>query len=328
MEESDSSRTVPGGRDALEYAERRGRPEQMSMPRRDSDPAVDFARSCKVSPQVLKHVAFLQPFGRTAWLAAAWLAGTASCATRGAETPAANPLRQSEAEYDLARDAFYRGLPREALDHCRRAIGFDDQNAKALYFASTVHLFFCSGQKELRDPDCHLSEAENYVRRALKVQDPFREAANTLGQILILEGRYPEAITVLAPLTKDPAFESSYLAWGNLGWAQVNAGHIDEGIESLKNSTTEPRFCVGHYRLGVAYEKKGDWAAAEQSLSNALSVDAPGCRELQDAWSERAHVRVRLGKIADARTDFEKCRDLSADTRTGKECVDGLARIQ
>jgi type IV pilus assembly protein PilF len=159
--------------------------------------------------------------------------------------------------------------------------------------------------------------------------DPnFREAKNTLGQILILEKRYAEAIAILAPLTKDPAFESSYLAWGNLGWAQVLAGHVEAGIESLKNSVTEQRFCVGHYRLGIAYEKKGDFAAAEQSLTNALSVEAPECKNLQAAWEERARVRERLGNLADARGDFEKCRDIAADSRAGKACVEALARIQ
>lgn len=238
-----------------------------------------------------------------------------------------NPQRQSEAEYDVARDFFYRGQPRQALDHCRKAIQLDDENAKALYFASTIHLFFCSGKFDLRDPDCRLSDAESYVRRALKSDGNFREARNTLGQILILEGRYPEAIGVLVPLTKDPAFESSYLAWGNLGWAQVLAGRIDEGIESLKNSITEPRFCVGHYRLGVAYEKKGDLGAAEQSLTNALSVEAPECKGLQDAWAARARVRARLGKFADSRDDFEKCRALSTETLAGRTCTEGLARI-
>jgi Tfp pilus assembly protein PilF len=214
------------------------------------------------------------------------------------------------------------------LDHCRKAIELDEDNAPALYFASTIHLFFCSGKLELRDPDCSLRDAETYVRRALKVDPTFREAKNTLGQILILQSRYRDAIAVLAPLTKDPAFESSYLAWGNLGWAQVLSGSVDEGIQSLKNSVTEPRFCVGHYRLGVAYEQKGDLADAERSLTDALSVDAPECKALQAAWGARARVRIKLGKAADARADFEKCRDLSMETVAGKECAQGAARSQ
>jgi type IV pilus assembly protein PilF len=255
-----------------------------------------------------------------------FVAGISACGGKGANAPGADPERQSEAEYDVARDYFFKGQPRLALDHCRKAVELDDQNAKALYFASTIHLFFCSGKLDLRDPDCRLPDAESYARRALTVEPTFREAKNTLGQTLILEKRYPEAIAVLAPLTKDPAFESSYLAWGNLGWAQVLAGQIDQGIESLKNSITEPRFCVGHYRLGVAYERKGDLAAAEQALTNAVAVDAPECRALQDAWQARGEVRTRLGKTEDARSDFEKCRDISAETLAGRACVEALAR--
>jgi type IV pilus assembly protein PilF len=258
-------------------------------------------------------------------------AGISACSGRGAtgaNGAAIDPEKQSEAEYDVARDYFFKGKPRLALDHCRKAVELDDQNVKALYFASTIHLFFCSGKLDLRDPDCRLADAESYARRALTVDPTFREAKNTLGQTLILEKRYPEAIAVLAPLTKDPAFESSYLAWGNLGWAQVLAGQIDQGIESLKNSITEPRFCVGHYRLGVALERKGDLVAAEQSLSNALAVDAPECQALQDAWQARAEVRTRLGKLPEAHADLERCRDISVETLTGKTCVEALARTQ
>ncbi|MDP9148986.1 MAG: hypothetical protein M3O36_03455 [Myxococcota bacterium] len=250
-----------------------------------------------------------------------------ACHGGGAEAPGVNPQRQSEAEYDVARDYFYKGQPRLALDHCRKAIQLDDENTKALYFASTIHLFFCSGRLELGDPDCRLEDAEGYARRALRVDRGFREAKNTLGQIFILEKKYSEAIAVLEPLTKDPAFESSFLAWGNLGWAQVLAGQLDLGIESLKKAATEPQFCVGYYRLGVAYEKRGDFAAAEEALTHAVSVEAAECQSLQSAWEERARVRQRSGKLAGARADFEKCRDLSADSLAGKACALELARI-
>jgi type IV pilus assembly protein PilF len=274
-------------------------------------------------------VAFLLRVAKVSIVAFSTLwAAVGACSARVANAPQASTERQSDAEYDLARDYFFRGQARVALDHCRKAIEMNDDNASALYFASTIHLYFCSGRLELADPDCHLDDAEGYARRALRANRSFREARNTLGQILILEKKYTESIAVLEPLTRDPAFESSYLAWGNLGWAQVLAGRVDQGIASLKNSITEQRFCVGHYRLGIAYETKGDLAAAEQSLSNALSVEAPECKNLQAAWEERARVREKLGNLAEARADFEKCRDIADDSRAGKACVEALARIQ
>jgi len=274
----------------------------------------------------VEGVAFLRLFALPLAFSSLLGAAVAAC---GSSTPGVrNPEKASEAEYDLARDYFYKGQPRLALDHCKRAVELNDENAHALYFASTIHLFFCSGKLELQDPDCRLPDAERYVRRALEVQPTFREAKNTLGQILILEKRYPEAMSILEPLTKDPSFESSYLAWGNFGWAEVLAGQVDAGIEALKNSITEPRFCVGHYRLGMAYEKKGDLAAADAAFTSAVTVDADACRNLQDAWRERAEVRMKLTHLADAKADFEKCRDISTDTLAGKACVEALARLQ
>jgi Tfp pilus assembly protein PilF len=142
-----------------------------------------------------------------------------------------------------------------------------------------------------------------------------------LGNVLILEERYDEAMKVLEPLTRDPAYVANYLAWGNLGWAQVKAGKIDDGIASLRNAITEPRFCVGDYHLGIAYEQKGNYDAAEKSFTDAVEVPSELCQALQDAWYERANVRVKLGNTAAAQADYARCRELSAKTDTGKQCA-------
>ena len=256
-------------------------------------------------------------------LAACLLVG--GCGTKGANTPGAqSPERQSEAEYDVARDLFGKNQPREALDHVRKAIELNDENEKALYFASVIHLSFCATLQGFTAPDCKLEEAEKYARLSLKAKETFRDARNILGTVLILEKKYAEAITVLKPLTEDAAYSEPHLAWGNLGWAQVLSGQVDEGIKSLKNSITNPAFCVGHYRLGVAYEKKGDNALAEASFTSAVSVERPDCQNLQDAWEARARVRMKLGKVADATADLQKCRDIAAESLTGKKCANQL----
>lgn len=254
------------------------------------------------------------------------LSACAGCSGHGAPG-AQSPERQSDAEYDLANDFFNRGQPRVALDHVRKSIELNPENKQALYLASAIHLFFCDGPQGMKGPDCRMSEAEAYAQRAVQVDPQFREAKNLLGQILINEGKPKEAIAVLEPLTRDPAYESSYLAWGNLGWAQVEAGMIDEGIASLQNAITQPRFCVGHYRLGRAYEKKKSFAQAEESFTRAVTVDAPACQVLQDAWYWRARVRVAQNKVAEARSDLERCRDISTETQTGKECIKTLSQL-
>jgi Tfp pilus assembly protein PilF len=248
------------------------------------------------------------------------------CAKKDGNLPGAkSPEAQSDAEYDVARDLFFKGQPRAALDHAQKAIELNEGNARAVYFTGAIYLSFCSTEQGLRSPDCRLADAEKMARRAVAEDDGFRDARNMLGQVLILQKKFPEAITVLEPLTRDPAYTESHLAWGNLGWAQVQAGQVDQGIASLENAITQPNFCVGHYRLGVAWEKKGDLKRAEQGFTAALGVDTPDCKNLQDAWEARARVRQKLGRPADARIDYQRCRDISTESETGRACVHALA---
>jgi Tfp pilus assembly protein PilF len=253
------------------------------------------------------------------------LGGAACGATDTEGTGAHSPERQSESEYDLAREYFYKGQPRQALDHIRKAVELNEDNSKALYFTSVIYMSFCDGDQGFKSPDCELSQAEKYATLALKAQEDFRDARNALGQILIHEGRYADAIATIEPLTKDPAYVASHLAWGNLGWAQVLIGQVDDGISSLNNAVAaNPKFCVGHYRLGMAYEKKGQLDQAEQALTNAVTVDDPSCTNLQAAWEARGRVRAKLRKPDGAREDFQKCREISDKSSSGRTCVEML----
>ncbi len=235
---------------------------------------------------------------------------------------AADPEHQSVAEFNLGLDAVNHGDFRVALSHALHAMELDDQNARATYLTAVVYLGFCNGLRGFADSDCHLADAEKYARRTIKLAPQYPDAKTLLGEVLINEQRYPEAIAVLRPLTTDPSYTSIHLAWGNLGWAQVLAGDVDGGITSLRNAVTEPRFCVGFYHLGIAYEKKGDLVQADANLSNAVDGDA--CKNFQDAFEERAKVRMKLGKAELARADFERCKGLTPETLAGKRCAQSL----
>jgi Tfp pilus assembly protein PilF len=246
----------------------------------------------------------------------------------GGPTPQ-SPERQSEDQYQVALDLFNKGNLRLALDSLRKALELDGDNAKASYLASAVHQAFCSGDLGSKSADCNLPEAERYARKALDADANFRDARNALGAVLINEGRYKEAIEVLRPLTQDLAYQANHLAWGNFGWAQVLGGQVDEGIVSLQNAVTQPKFCVGHYRLARALEKKRRLNEAEASLDNALASDGPAqCQGLQEAWLARGLLRLEMGKRDDAMNDLTKCRDLSTRTETGRECARRLSAAE
>src|SRR5438309_2129506 len=84
--------------------------------------------------------------GSARWLVTAVVVvGVAACsrAGRGANGPDAE--RQSESEYDVARDLFIRSRdPRGALAHAEKAVELNDQNAEAHHFVALIYLNFCA----------------------------------------------------------------------------------------------------------------------------------------------------------------------------------------
>ncbi len=250
-----------------------------------------------------------------------------ACSSSSSAGPGAQDAsHQSESEYDVARDLWLRrGNPRGALEHALKAIELDEANAEAQHLVALLYLDFCSRN----DAECRLPEAEKAARRAIQVQPDFREAKNTLSVVLIHEKRAADAVKVLLPLTQDILYQTPEAAWGNLGWAYLELGKPDLAIDALRRSiAAEPQFCVGNYRLGVAYEKRGELSLAESAFTRALETEKPGCSGLQDAWAGRARVRLRASNAPAAREDLERCVALSKVTATGKECGSILAKLK
>jgi len=263
---------------------------------------------------------------RPAWLVFTGALAIFGCAGASQGEGAKDPERISESEYDVARDLWMRrNSPREALDHALKAVELNEDNADAAHLVALIYMDFCSRNVD----ECRLSEAEKHARLALKAKPDYREATNTLGVILIHQKRYAEAIRVLKPLTEDILYQTPENAWGNLGWAQLESGATDAAIESLRRSVAaQPLFCVGLFRLGLAYERRHEDTAASETLTRALETQAPGCNGLQDAFAARARVELRMGNQDAARSDLERCRELSGKTTTGKECSSMLQKFK
>lgn len=260
------------------------------------------------------------------WPFFACLTVLACAGSSGGGEGAADPDRMSESEYDIARDLWFRrSSPREALDHALKAVELNEDNADAAHLVALLYMDFCS-----RGPDeCRLGEAEKHARQAIKARSDYREAINTLGVILIHEKRYADAIKVLKPLTEDILYQTPENAWGNLGWAQLESGNAEAAIESLRRSiAAQPLFCVGLYRLGLAYERRRDDTAAAEALTRALETPAPGCNSLQEALATRARVELRLGNKEAALADLSRCEELSRKTIAGKECSSMLQKFK
>jgi type IV pilus assembly protein PilF len=233
-------------------------------------------------------------------------------------TNVASAEGQSDAEYDLARDAWLRqGKAREALRHALIAVEQNPDNSDAQHLAALIYLDLC----QRSETSCRLAEAEKHARAALEARADYREARNTLGVVLIHANRPAEAISVLQPLTQDILYTTPENAYANLGWAYLLLGKLDEAKDALERAVAaQPRFCVGYYRLGLVHELKHQPEAAHEAFSQALTADAR-CASLQEAYAGRARVLVGLGRLDEARADLTRCQNLLAESKTGKECA-------
>lgn len=248
------------------------------------------------------------------------------CAAGGGTSPAVANA-QSTAEYDLARESLGQQKLREALDHVEKSLKMDDENVEAAYLGAAIMLEFC--KQDERSSDCRFEEAEQYARMTLELDPEHRDAKNLLGVVLIHLKRYDEAIAVLKPLANDILFGSPEKAWGNLGWAYLERGSNEEAVDSLRRAVAaQPLFCAGQYRLGLAYEKKGDLGAARDALTKAIDTDRVECKKLQAAFDARARVSDKQGLREEARADLERCRDMASTTPVGQRCAAQLERAQ
>jgi len=284
-----------------------------------------------------KNLAHAPPFGHAARVMGPWanwvtvalsaaLVAVSGCGN-GAGPASADDARLAQSQYELAADAFHNGRYRSALLHVEQTLEFDGEHADAAYLGAIVMLVFCASDEQ--SPDCRYAEAEKLARVAVEAAPNMRDAKNALGVILVHRQRHDDAIAVLEPLTRDMLYRSPEKAWGNLGWAYLDTGRHDDAIAALKRSiAAQPMFCVGHYRLGLAYEAKRDYAAARHAFTRAVTVPEGDCGRLQAAFWGRARVLAKLGMRAELRKDLQRCRELTKDTEIGRSCERKLKTLK
>lgn len=263
------------------------------------------------------------PFALACLLSLGCLEGSLGCVA--AQVPGEDP--KARAQYDLGRVAFQQGSLREALRHVEASLQIDDADPEVHYLGAVILLAFCA--KDETSTDCRFEEAERHARRALETAPEMRDAKNVLGVVLVHQKKYDEAVAVLKPLSEDILYGSPENAWGNLGWAYLMRGNADEAIVALRRAlAAEPRFCVGSYRLGLAYEKKGEYSLAQEAFTKALETDRSECKQLQDGYAARARVAAKTGSSDLVRADLERCRETGPATAVGKRCAAELSTLQ
>lgn len=243
-------------------------------------------------------------------------------ACRGGVSP--DDADRSMKQYELAVGLRGEGNVPGAYKTLYKALEMDPGNAKAHLLLG--HMFLLDRDDNPKEKD---AKAEHHFREVLRIQtsdakqgdhDLAPDAHNGLGVLYIHQGRHRAAIEVLQKAVDDLFNPEAYMAWGNIGWAQIELKDYPKAIEALQRAVKlAPQFCVGYFRLGQAYLATKEYAKAEESLTSALEAD-PRCKAFQEAWNLRGEARMGLGSREDARADFERCVEISPVSDAGKSC--------
>jgi serine/threonine protein kinase/tetratricopeptide (TPR) repeat protein len=114
--------------------------------------------------------------------------------------------------------------------------------------------------------------AEREFQRALDIRPSYAEAHDYYAMFLVANRRFPAAVEeILRARQLDPV---SGLIAADAAWVFYLKRDYDQFMEQAKAAVElAPDFWLGHLQLGLAYEKKGDFARALQELEAARRMD-------------------------------------------------------
>lgn len=227
-------------------------------------------------------------------------------------------------QYELAVGLHSEGNDPAAFKTLFTALETDPTNSRAHHLLASLYLV-----RRDENPEHHDAEAEKHFREVLRLErererpslSMIADAHNSIGVLRIHQKRFDEAAKEFeAAIGQDLFNAKAYMAWGNLGWARQEQGQHDKALEALGRAVKiNPRFCVGHYRIGRSLMVAKSFEDAEVALTQAIEVHE-SCAAFQDAWRLRGEARMNLGHREDARLDFERCVELQSASESGRAC--------
>jgi serine/threonine protein kinase/tetratricopeptide (TPR) repeat protein len=114
--------------------------------------------------------------------------------------------------------------------------------------------------------------AEREFQRALDIKPSYAEAHDYYAMFLVANRRFQAAVDeILRARQLDPV---SGLIAADAAWVFYLKRDYDQFMEQAKAAVElAPNFWLGHLQLGLAYEKKGDFARALQELEETRRMD-------------------------------------------------------
>jgi tetratricopeptide (TPR) repeat protein len=251
----------------------------------------------------------------------------------------------------MAHTIFATGLAKwgrveEALDHFRRAIEFQPDDAvprcnvaDILAKQGRLDEAMASYRDVLKiQPGCvtahnnlgqllarqgRLDEAAEQYRRALQIQPDLAVAYWNLGNVLLARGRLAEAES---QYRKALEIAPDYaMARNNLGHALAKQGRLDEAIAQYQKALEiAPDYAETHDNLGAAFVRLGRFDAALPQFQKALQIQPDYVEARKNlAWLRATCPQASLRNGAEAIEHARRADQLCGNTRP--DVLDALA---
>ena len=153
----------------------------------------------------------------------------------------------------------------------------------------------------------------NLVGRVNSVAAPLG-TAETVPDIVVRPGALDPVASADAAAAAEQAELNKVMTEAN---AAMAAGNYDVVIARFTELTSKRKNCAACYvRIGDAYQKKNDAAAAEKAYQSAVEVGGTS-RDAADAYGALAILYNQQGKLADAAKMSQRETELRGSTGTG-----------
>ena len=169
-------------------------------------------------------------------------------------------------------------------------------------------------------------DAEKAFNKALRYADDRAEPHLNYGLFLFGQGRVDEAITQYEAAMEDLTYRKPAFVMNNLGFAQMSKGDFDAAIQSLSEAVSRaPNLCPALFNLGLAYEGSGDDTAAIKAYQDVVETCG---EEVPGAYLQVGRLMAEQGRTAEASTWLFQVVDLAPETDASQAALELLATFE
>lgn len=171
--------------------------------------------------------------------------------------------------------------------------------------------------------ESHL-DAIRHFRHAVEQKPDYRDARHNLGATYLAAERWDEAIAVFDELVRDRFYATPGHGHNNLGWAWYNKNDPGKARAHLERAIKlAPELCPAYNNLGLVLIDAGEFEAAARNLERAVRR----CPSYAEPHYHLGRVEAQRQNLAEARSQFTRCRDLAGDAPLGDRCAQRLAGL-